>query len=102
MPYLDNFLIHGQTREKVITALRTTEMFLTSLGWKIHLEKSVRAPSQSITFLGYIIDTKAQKSQVNQLDNKLQLQNKVQEETSCPFWGLCLLLSQQLAGGNFT
>lgn len=61
VPYLDDFLLYGLTIAEVLTSLHTTETFLTSLGWKILKQKSNRTPSQQAVFLGYIIDTVAQK-----------------------------------------
>lgn len=69
IPYLDDFLIYGQTQEEVTTGLTKTKLFLTRIGWKINSEKLIKIPSQSITYLGYIIDTRTQK--IILLDKKI-------------------------------
>ena len=57
--YIDDSLIFAETFEEGVRATNRLAQILTSLGFTINLKKSVLTPSNNITFLGYIIDSKS-------------------------------------------
>ncbi|KAN0018539.1 hypothetical protein ACTFIU_011157 [Dictyostelium citrinum] len=59
--YLDDLLIIGSTKEECLSNLDKTMKLLVKLGFKLNLEKSVLEPTQSITFLGFHIDSVSMK-----------------------------------------
>ena len=56
--YLDNFLIIGKTKEGAEAAFHRVRSLLQSLGFIVNLEKSQGQASQSIEFLGFLIDSR--------------------------------------------
>ena len=57
--YIDDSYLQGDTYEKCLDNLLTTQRLLTELGFKINCAKSVLTPCQRIKFLGFIIDSVA-------------------------------------------
>jgi hypothetical protein len=55
--YLDDIIFMNESREGVIADVSTAIDLLTSLGFLINWEKSVLLPSQSLEFLGLLIDS---------------------------------------------
>lgn len=55
--YLDDLLLIGESYEKCLNNIHTTQNLITSLGFIINEEKSVLSPSTSCKFLGYIINS---------------------------------------------
>lgn len=55
--YLDDILIIGHSREEAQEAVKQVVGLLESLGFVIQEEKSVREPSQSLEYIGLMIDT---------------------------------------------
>ncbi len=55
--YLDDILIIGHSREAAQEAVKRVVDLLESLGFVIQDEKSVREPSQSLEYIGLVIDT---------------------------------------------
>ncbi|KAM9985617.1 hypothetical protein ACTFIZ_000203 [Dictyostelium cf. discoideum] len=86
IPYLDDLLIVGSTKEECLSNLKNTIELLVKLGFKLNLEKSVLEPTQSITFLGLQIDSllmkllvpKEEKGEVPHFEN-----NKVRFSLLC-------------------
>lgn len=60
-PYLDDSFICGHTEMKCWESTKKLAVLLVSLGFKIHLEKSALLPSQTLLFLGVVIDSKEMK-----------------------------------------
>lgn len=61
IPYLDDFLLIGDTFQDVKRQLDRTLKILSRLGWQINWEKSSLVPSQTKQFLGIIIDSKKER-----------------------------------------
>lgn len=57
IPYLDDFLIFGDSEEEVAQHLNLMINLLQKSGWLINLEKSQIQPAQKLTLLGYTIDS---------------------------------------------
>ena len=57
--YIDDMLIQASTREKVILHTQLVMLTMMALGWSFNWEKSVLEPSQTVTHLGFILDTVA-------------------------------------------
>ena len=55
--YIDDSLLQGATVENCSLNVNDTACLLDSLGFTVHPEKSVFKPSQSITFLGFILNS---------------------------------------------
>ncbi|KAM4723097.1 uncharacterized protein WCC33_009317 [Rhinophrynus dorsalis] len=55
--YLDDILIMSQDRHLLTTQIKCTIQLLTSLGFLINWKKSQLIPSQSIEFLGFVVDS---------------------------------------------
>src|SRR3989338_5832832 len=55
--YVDDILIMSPTRAKCTKDTKKAVKLLTSLGWNINFNKSVLIPTQSIEYLGFILDT---------------------------------------------
>lgn len=55
--YLDDILLIGSSRLAAIEAVRISKSLLESLGFVICSEKSIEDPSQSIEYLGLVINT---------------------------------------------
>lgn len=55
--YLDDILIIGHSREETQEAVKQVVGLLESLGFVIQEENSVREPSQSLEYIGLMIDT---------------------------------------------
>ncbi|KAG8538770.1 hypothetical protein GDO81_022103 [Engystomops pustulosus] len=62
IPYLDDLLIIGKDKQKLILARESSLRILTELGWLINLKKSSLVPSTRKTFLGIILDSTHQMS----------------------------------------
>ena len=56
--YLDDFLIMAPSPEEVTRDLRMARHILTHLGFIINEKKSVSVPTQTIEFLGFVIDSR--------------------------------------------
>ncbi|XP_072929546.1 uncharacterized protein [Epargyreus clarus] len=75
--YLDDYLIVHQCKETLRRQVRMALQFLTSLGWRINLKKSVTTPTRTVEYLGIIWDTKTNTAslppdKVNKLRQSLQ------------------------------
>ena len=55
--YIDDMLVLGASKEELKRHYKTCQTLLTSLGFIINVEKSVPGPTQSIEFLGFVIDS---------------------------------------------
>ena len=55
--YVDDSLLQGDTFQECLDNIMATLGMLQSLGFVIHPEKSVLYPTQTIIFLGFIINT---------------------------------------------
>lgn len=55
--YLDDILIISATLDEARSHLSQVKILLTHLGFTLNLEKSSQEPSQTIEFLGFILDT---------------------------------------------
>ncbi|XP_064412326.1 uncharacterized protein LOC135355709 [Latimeria chalumnae] len=55
-PYLDYWLIRGNSEEEVARSLSTTIHLLSTLGFILNLKKSQLHPVQNITFIGAVLD----------------------------------------------
>ena len=62
VPYLDDFLIFARDKESLIRDLQLVLRTFQDLGWKVNQRKSCLVLSQNILFLGYLIDSVAQKT----------------------------------------
>ena len=56
--YIDDTLVISNTRKHSYLAVEKTTKILSELGFIIHPSKSVFTPTQEITFLGFILDSK--------------------------------------------
>ena len=80
--YLDDSLLISDTHDNCSKNIEDTCNLLDSLGFTIHLNKSVFVPSQVITFLGFIIDSiymtikLTDEKKDNLIQDCLRLQNK--------------------------
>lgn len=61
VPYLDNFLLIGDSLPLIQALLARTLSILGELGWIINREKSSLVPAQLRQFLGIVMDSKVQK-----------------------------------------
>ena len=57
--YFDDSLIQGETRELCEEAVARSAELFDSLGFTIHPRKSVFAPTQTIEFLGFVLDSRS-------------------------------------------
>ena len=57
--YIDDMLIQASTRDKVILHTQLVMLTMMALGWSFNWEKSVLEPSQTVTHLGFVLDTVA-------------------------------------------
>ncbi|XP_068115427.1 uncharacterized protein [Hyperolius riggenbachi] len=57
VPYLDDLLIFANSEEKVRRHRDLVIQILSRLGWMLNYQKSKLNPTQSIVFLGYVIDS---------------------------------------------
>lgn len=62
VPYLDDFLIVGPSRAKVLEDLEAVSKIFSTLGWLINFVKSDFNPGQSKIFLGILLDSNLQTS----------------------------------------
>lgn len=77
--YLDDILVFNSCKSKLLDHMVVVKSLIESLGFVINLEKSVQIPSQSLEFLGLMIDTpsfslsipKAQRSNIFSVCEKL-------------------------------
>lgn len=61
IPYRDDLLTYGQSLELVRVDVDRVILTLETLGWIVNWEKSSSLiPSQIKTFLGYLVDARAQ------------------------------------------
>ena len=56
--YIDDSLLISETYNDCLHNISDTCKLVDSLGFTVHLEKSVFIPTQSITFVGFIIDSR--------------------------------------------
>ena len=56
--YIDDAYLQGDSVEDCIENVEATEVCFTSLGFTINDKKSVREPSQQLTMLGFILDSR--------------------------------------------
>ena len=56
--YVDDSFLLGDTFTECLANINATIKLLTSLGFTIHVEKSIIHPTQIITFLGFVINSK--------------------------------------------
>ena len=56
--FVDDSYLQGDTYAECINNINDTIHMLTSLGFTIHPEKSIFTPTQEITFLGFVINSK--------------------------------------------
>lgn len=59
--YLDDLLLFAPSAEQLTRDLEFTKDFLRGLGWLLNFEKSHLVPSQCITYLGYLLDSRQQR-----------------------------------------
>ena len=59
MIYFDDSLIQGDTQELCEEAVARSAELSDSLGFTIHPRKSVFAPTQTIEFLGFVLDSRS-------------------------------------------
>ena len=57
--YLDDIIFMNESREGVISDVSTAIDLLTGLGFLVNWEKSVLLPSQSLEYLGLLVDSVA-------------------------------------------
>lgn len=62
VPYLDDFLLVGESIQGVQKQLKRTLDVMKNLGWIVNREKSSLIPSKRQKFLGIILDSEVQKS----------------------------------------
>ncbi|XP_069829439.1 uncharacterized protein [Dendropsophus ebraccatus] len=62
VPYLDDFLLIGDSSNSLQAQIRIVEDILSNLGWEINAEKSNKIPSQHCQFLGICLDSRSRKS----------------------------------------
>ena len=55
--YLDDSYLQGDSYSSCLHNITTTTSLLTALGFKINLEKSVLLPTQTVKFLGFILNS---------------------------------------------
>ncbi len=55
--YLDDWLILAQSQDTLISHIDSLHIHLESLGLCVNMQKSILAPSQSITYLGLCLDS---------------------------------------------
>ena len=55
---IDDLLILHEDRDKCLEGVQTTVDLLTKLGFIIHEQKSVLEPTQEITFLGFVLNSR--------------------------------------------
>ena len=75
--YLDDFLILGSSIEESIANTWQTLTLLQRLGFTINWEKSILEPTQSLTFLGLVIDSQTMSLTLPE-KKILNIQNKCQ------------------------
>ena len=56
--YVDDSYLQGETFEECLQNITETVRLLQSLGFTIHPEKSVLKPTQKLTFLGFVLNSK--------------------------------------------
>ncbi len=56
LTYMDDIIL-GMTRMEVTMNTNITTSFLSKLGWKINIKKSLLTLTQQLEFLGFIMDT---------------------------------------------
>jgi len=57
MGYIDDSYLQGDTRDECRLNIVSTARLFTELGFYIHPNKSVFLPTQTLTFLGFILDS---------------------------------------------
>ena len=57
MGYIDDFCVKADTKPACIDSLSTSSKLFDSLGFTVHPEKSQFNPSNSIIFLGFVLDS---------------------------------------------
>ena len=56
--YIDDSLLYGDTYEECFGNVRTTIKMMTQTWFMIHEKKSALVPTQRITFLGFVLDSR--------------------------------------------
>ena len=56
--YVDDSYLQGETFEECLQNITETVKLLQSLGFTINPEKSVVKPTQKLTFLGFVLNSK--------------------------------------------
>ena len=56
--YIDDSYLQDETFEECLQNITKTVRLLQSLGFTIHPEKSVLKPTQKLTFLGFVLNSK--------------------------------------------
>ena len=57
MTFIDDIILLSQSKEELSQISQVFVVFLTSLGFLVNKEKSVLIPCQSLTYLGFIVDS---------------------------------------------
>ena len=57
MIFIDDIILLSQSKEELSQITQVLVEFLTSLGFLVNKEKSVLIPCQSLTYLGFIVDS---------------------------------------------
>ncbi len=63
--YLDDWLILAQSRDTLISHIDSLLIHLESLGLCVNMQKSILAPSESITYLGVCLDSVKMRSKAD-------------------------------------
>nr|XP_055041699.1 uncharacterized protein LOC129429202 [Misgurnus anguillicaudatus] len=66
MNYLDDWLIMAQSRDLLISHIKALLPHLESLGLQINAQKSKLVPSQSISYLGVLLDSTSMRAHLSQ------------------------------------
>ena len=82
--YIDDSYLQGKTVEECQTNIHDTIHLLTKLGFVINYEKSELQPTQTLKFLGFILDSKKMTIRVTEQKSE-KLRQKVSEVISAKF-----------------
>ena len=55
--YIDDSFVFAESREQCQEALKCLTQLFSSLGFRVHDEKSVLEPTRELTFLGYVLNS---------------------------------------------
>ncbi|KAJ8021950.1 hypothetical protein HOLleu_39297 [Holothuria leucospilota] len=70
MGYIDDSFFQAETREECVYTVKCATDFFRNLGFIVHKHKSVLEPSQTLKFLGFVLDSKSM--MVYPTDEKIQ------------------------------